>query len=158
MTVNYYTILPAEIRLDKRLLPYERLLFSDILALSSIKGYCYASNKYFAKIYQVSTVSISSWISKLVDLGYVGRVYDYKENTRLIEKRRLYVKEDFMIYIKKLKDPHKADLKGGIKGDFKENTINMNNIKNNKKPLKSFEKPTPMGKKSSYFLEVLDNI
>lgn len=59
MTATYYTILPAEIRPEKILLPYEILLFSDILALSNTKGYCYATNSYFAKIYGVSVVSVS---------------------------------------------------------------------------------------------------
>ena len=38
--VNYYTIMPAEIRLDKRLSPFDKILYSDILTLSSKKGYC----------------------------------------------------------------------------------------------------------------------
>ena len=73
MNTTYYTILPAEIRFDKRLLPYERLLFSDILALSNKKGYCYATNAYFAKIYGVSVVSVSTRVSKLVKYGYISR-------------------------------------------------------------------------------------
>ena len=129
MTATYYTILPAEIRLDKRLLPYERLIFSDILALSNTKGYCYATNRYFAKIYSVSVVSVSTWISNLIKYGYISRIYDYKANTKMIERRRLYIKEDFITYKRKLKDPLKADFKQGIKGDFKDNNINMNIIK-----------------------------
>ena len=157
MTATYYTILPAEVRLDQRLLPFERLIFSDILTLANNKGYCYASNAYFAKTYHVSTVSISKWISNLVKYGYIRRTYDYKENTKKIERRRLYVKEDFMTYKMKLNDPHKADFKEGIKGDFKENNININNI--NKNIGASTSKH--MGKsprKSDYLEELLANI
>ncbi|WP_276885947.1 helix-turn-helix domain-containing protein [Anaerococcus lactolyticus] len=116
MTATYYTILPAEVRLDKRLLPFERILFSDILSLANKKGYCFATNAYFAKTYGVSTVSISTWISSLVKYGYLRRVYDYKDNTKMIERRKLYIKPDF---------------KQGIQGDFKDNNININNIKDN---------------------------
>ena len=123
MTATYYTILPAEVRLDKRLLPYERLLFSEILALSNKKGYCYATNAYFAKIYGVSVVSVSTWISNLIKYGYISRHYEYKANTKLIERRKLYIKDDFMTYKSGLTDP--------LKGDFKDNNINMNNINKN---------------------------
>ena len=131
MTATYYTILPAEVRLDKRLLPFERILFSDILSLANKKGYCFATNAYFAKTYGVSTVSISTWISSLVKYGYLRRVYDYKDNTKMIERRKLYIKPDFMTYKTNLSDPHQADFKQGIQGDFKDNNININNIKDN---------------------------
>lgn len=131
MTATYYTILPAEVRLDKRLLPFERILFSDILSLANKKGYCFATNAYFAKTYGVSTVSISTWISSLVKYGYLRRVYDYKDNTKMIERRKLYIKPDFMTYKTSLGDPHQADFKQGIQGDFKDNNININNIKDN---------------------------
>ena len=131
MTATYYTILPAEVRLDKRLLPFERILFSDILSLANKKGYCFATNAYFAKTYGVSTVSISTRISSLVKFGYLKRVYDYKDNTKMIERRKLYIKADLMAYKTSLSDPHQADFKQGIQGDFKDNNININNIKNN---------------------------
>ena len=131
MTATYYTILPAEVRLDKRLLPFERILFSDILSLANKKGYCFATNAYFSKTYGVSTVSISTWISSLVKYGYLRRVYDYKDNTKMIERRKLYIKPDFMTYKTSLSDPHQADFKQGIQGDFKDNNININNIKDN---------------------------
>ena len=160
MTATYYTILPAEIRLDKRLLPYERLIFSDILALSNTKGYCYATNRYFAKIYSVSVVSVSTWISNLIKYGYISRIYDYKANTKMIERRRLYIKEDFITYKRKLKDPLKADFKQGIKGDFKDNNINMNNInKNNRQTTKvKKDKQERLESKADYLMNLLESI
>lgn len=160
MTATYYTILPAEIRLDKRLLPYERLIFSDILALSNTKGYCYATNRYFAKIYGVSVVSVSTWISNLIKYGYISRIYDYKANTKMIERRRLYIKEDFITYKRKLKDPPKADFKEGIKGDFKDNNINMNNInKNNRQSTKvKKDKQERLESKADYLMNLLESI
>ena len=160
MTGTYYTILPAEIRLDKRLLPFERILFSDILTLANKNGYCFASNSYFAKAYGVSTVSISTWISNLVKYGYISRSYDYKDKTKKIEKRRLYVKADFMIYKSRLNAPHKGDFKEGIKGDFKYNNINMNNINDNMgyTTKVSIENSSRPPRKSDYLLAMLDRI
>lgn len=160
MTVTYYTILPAEVRLDKRLVPFERIIFSDILTLANKKGYCYATNAYFSKTYGVSTVSVSTWISNLVKYGYLSRVYEYKDNTKMIERRKLYIKEDFMTYKSKLNDSHKADFKQGIKADFKDNNININNIKENIESTTKvdMEKSPRRPRKSDYLKAMLDRI
>lgn len=160
MTVTYYTILPAEVRLDKRLVPFERIIFSDILTLANKKGYCYATNAYFSKTYGVSTVSVSTWISNLVKYGYLSRVYEYKDNTKMIERRKLYIKEDFMTYKSKLNDSHKADFKQGIKADFKDNNININNIKENIESTTKVdrEKSPRRPRKSDYLKAMLDRI
>lgn len=160
MTVTYYTILPAEVRLDKRLVPFERIIFSDILTLANKKGYCYATNAYFSKTYGVSTVSVSTWISNLVKYGYLSRVYEYKDNTKMIERRKLYIKEDFMTYKSKLNDSHKADFKQGIKAGFKDNNININNIMENIESTTKVdrEKSPRMPRKSDYLKAMLDRI
>lgn len=160
MTVTYYTILPAEVRLDKRLVPFERIIFSDILTLANKKGYCYATNAYFSKTYGVSSVSVSTWISNLVKYGYLSRVYEYKNNTKMIERRKLYIKEDFMTYKSKLNDSHKADFKQGIKADFKDNNININNIKENiESTIKVDREKSPRRpRKSDYLKAMLDRI
>ncbi len=155
MTATYYTILPAEIRLDKRLLPYKRLLFSDVLALSNQKGCCYATNAYFAKIYGVSVVSVSTWISNLIKYGYISRIYEYKANTKMIERRKLYIKEDFITYKSRLKDPLKADFKQGIKGDFKDNNINKNISHTTKR---KNDGTHSLENKSDYLMNLLESI
>lgn len=160
MIEKYYTILPAEVRLDKRLLPFERILFSDILTLANKEGYCYATNAYFARAYDVSTVSISSWISNLVKYGYIKRVYEYKNNTKMINKRKLYVKADFNTYQSRLNDPYKGDFKEGIKGDFKDNNININNINNNMGHTTKISRESSTGypSKADYLQAMLDRI
>lgn len=63
--------MPAVVRYDDRLKANEKILYSEIVTLASKNGYCYASNKYLSEIYGVSIVSISNWINRLIDLGYV---------------------------------------------------------------------------------------
>lgn len=69
---SYYAILTADVRYDKRLKPAEKILFSEITALSNIYGYCYASNSYFCDLYGVSIASVKGWIANLKRCGYVG--------------------------------------------------------------------------------------
>jgi uncharacterized phage protein (TIGR02220 family) len=68
---NYYGILPANVRYDKNLPANAKLLYSEITALAQKDGYCYASNGYFAELYDVSDRSISEWINKLSQNGYI---------------------------------------------------------------------------------------
>ena len=51
-TPNYWANLPANVRYSDKINPMERLLYAEITALSNYKGYCWASNKYFGKIFK----------------------------------------------------------------------------------------------------------
>ena len=62
---NYYAIIPANIRYDNTLPPNAKLLYGEITALCNKDGYCHATNEYFAKLYSVSTRTITEWIKKL---------------------------------------------------------------------------------------------
>ena len=50
---NYYGILPANVRYDKNLKPMEKILYTELTALSNKNGYCNAKNIYFGKLYDV---------------------------------------------------------------------------------------------------------
>ena len=109
-TPNYYAILPAKVRYDNRLKPNEKLLYAEITALTNKTGKCFASNSYFAKLYDVTTQSVSNWISNLVKYGYVNREIIYKEGSKEILNRYITI------------------IIEGIKENFKDNSINNNNI------------------------------
>lgn len=68
---NYYGIIPAEIRYNKKLTPNAKILYSEITALCNKEGFCWAGNKYFANLYNTSRTSISKWISSLEKQGYI---------------------------------------------------------------------------------------
>lgn len=87
---SYYSILTANVRYDKRLRASEKVFFSEITALSNKYGYCTASNRYFANLYEVSKDTVSTWVSDLVKLGYVKREEIRSEQTKEVIERRLY--------------------------------------------------------------------
>lgn len=68
---SFYSILTAQVRYDKRLKPIEKLLYSEISALLNMRGECYASNKYFAELYDVSERAVTRYIQHLEELGYI---------------------------------------------------------------------------------------
>lgn len=70
-TPNYYSILPANVRYDKRLSASEKVFYSEITALTNMNGVCNASRAYFANLYGVSKSTISVWTTRLKDLGFI---------------------------------------------------------------------------------------
>lgn len=125
---NYYSITPATVRYDNRLKANEKLLFGEITALSNIKGYCYSTNKYFSKLYDVSITTISTWINHLKELGYI-KVEMIKEGKEIKERHLFPVVEPIK---ENLNTPIKEKFKRGIKENFKENNTSINNTSTNK--------------------------
>lgn len=68
---NFYAVIPASIRYCKNLEPNAKLLYGEITALCSKEGYCWASNKYFYELYDVSERSIRNWLSALMREGFI---------------------------------------------------------------------------------------
>jgi hypothetical protein len=123
---NYYAVIPAEVRYNKKLTPNAKLLYAEITALCNMNGKCTASTQYFCKLYEVSRGSIQNWLKMLDDNGYIERTVIFKQGSKEILSR----------YIK-LKD------KGSIKNYTDNTNININNTNltdSNKKAL--FKKPT----------------
>ena len=86
---NYFAVIPASVRYDKRLKPLARLLYGEITALCNEKGYCWASNGYFAELYETTNETISRYISQLKEYGYIK--IDYNKAEQNIEKRKIYI-------------------------------------------------------------------
>lgn len=68
---SYYAIIPADIRYNEALSANAKLLYGEITALCNKEGYCWASNQYFAKLYNVHKDTISKWVSELVQQEFV---------------------------------------------------------------------------------------
>ena len=120
---NYFSILTAEVRYDKNLKDKAKLLYSEITALSDKYGYCYASNKYFAELYDVTPTTISLLIKDLVDNGYIESEIIYKEGSKEILNR----------YLKIVKGGYLKNLKEGYLRKVKDNNTSINNTSINNK-------------------------
>lgn len=88
---SYYAIIPAEVRYDEELPPNAKLLYGEITSLCNEKEYCWATNQYFADLYKVSKITVSRWISALYKKGYIAVETLYKEGTKEIIERHLYI-------------------------------------------------------------------
>ena len=71
MERGYFAIIPANVRYDKELTANAKLLYGEITALCNEKGFCWATNQYFADLYEIHPNSISRLISQLEKRGYL---------------------------------------------------------------------------------------
>ena len=144
---TYYAIISAEVRYDKNLSANAKLLYGEITCLTNENGFCFATNKYFADLYDKSKVTISKWISELVSSGYLSTSYTYKEGSKEIDKR----------YISILKGGIKENLKGGIKENFKDNNTSINNTSIIKEKIKKRNFVVPSVSEIKDYCLVRDN-
>lgn len=132
---SYYAIIPANVRYDKRLTANAKLLYGEITALCNEKGFCWATNKYFAELYEVSKETVSRWISKLQELKYIETVMKYK-NKQIIE-RRIYLKNEAPIdqninrYDQNDQEGIDQNINNPIDQNVKENNTGYNTTYNN---------------------------
>lgn len=143
MERSYYAIIPADVRYDQDLQPNAKLLFGEITALCNDKGYCWASNQYFAELYNASIPSVKRWINALVDKKYIYRKLIYKENSKEVEKRILSVHPGIKNEpraVQKCTEPQfKNEPTPGIKNE-PENITYINNTINNTTNIKKTTK------------------
>lgn len=68
---GYYAIIPADVRYDEQLTANAKLLYGELTALADSRGYCWATNQYFADLYGLSIKTISRLIRELETRGYI---------------------------------------------------------------------------------------
>lgn len=133
---SYYSILTANVRYDPRLKNHAdcKVLYSEITALSNKYGYCHATNKYLAKLYDRPVPTISKWINLLKDCGYL-KVVMIKDGKQ-IKERRIYpvstpINVDVNTYLGKREEGINGNVKSPINVDVKENITSINNTSKN---------------------------
>lgn len=98
----YYSIIPASVRYNDNLSANAKLLYGEITALANARGFCWASNSYFANLYRVSIESVKRWMRQLKESGYIRvEIVTRGSNT----ERHIYV----------LDDPQNSMTQGGSK-------------------------------------------
>lgn len=122
---NYYAIIPANVRYDKRLTLLSRFLYGEITALANKHGFCFATNNYFAILYDVSKQTISKSINSLLEFEYVKIELIYAANTKEIKQRKIYIVNAIQ------NDTLLTKNNIPINENLKDNIINNNNTINN---------------------------
>ena len=120
---SYWSIIPAEVRYDKKLKDKAKLLYGEISALCNEYRYCWATNKYFADLYGVSKETISRLLADLKKHGYIEIKLEYDNNTKQIKRRLIYLLTKTSVGIDEM-------VKNPIDEKVKENNTSINNTIN----------------------------
>ena len=136
---NYFGILPANVRYDKNLKPMEKILYTEISSLTNKDGYCYATNSYFSRLYEVHKNTVGTWINNLEKQGYIKTVLVYKKGTKEIIERRIYINQKIDVpinekvdtYQQKDLEPINEKVDTPINENIEENNTSINNKINN---------------------------
>lgn len=83
---SYYAVIPANVRYAN-ITDGAKLIYGEVAALASKEGVCWATNKYFADLYNVSKTTISLRVKELLDLGVIEILTIYKKGSKEIDKR-----------------------------------------------------------------------
>lgn len=78
--------IPAEVWLDERLNPLEKVILMEIDSLDCGEKGCYASNEYIAGFCQCSESKVAHAVTRLVELGYVSRK-SFDGRQRILQSR-----------------------------------------------------------------------
>ncbi len=117
---NGYSICFNRWALDKEI-KNELNLLLIISSLCAREGYCYASNKYLAELFNITEISISNKIKKLEKENYIEIEYEKRGCEVISRKIRL---KNILI------DDYKKIIPT-VKKNFKDNNISINNTSNN---------------------------
>lgn len=146
-TPGYYSVVPSHIRYSLGLSSNEKIFYSEIRALSNSDGCCWAKNKYFEKLYNVSERTIQRWIKNLADRKFIFVHHSEKNNRSLFlgtpDGSKQFIKLKLSTEggrrkcrggrrkcreVTPKKDPYLTDFNNLLQRDFESNIITTNNI------------------------------
>lgn len=73
---SFFSILTADVRYSDKIKALEKLLFSEVTALSNKNGYCTAGNEYFSQVYGISERTVTRRLGKLAKAGFIKIVIE----------------------------------------------------------------------------------
>ena len=91
-TPTYYSILTAAVRYSDKINDFEKLLFSELTALSNAKGYATASNNYLAFVFNKSVRTISRSLERLKSNGFI-RSENVREGKKIVSRKIFVISE-----------------------------------------------------------------
>jgi hypothetical protein len=83
---GYWAVIPAAVRYNESLPPSARLLYAEISSLTDVRGFCFAANSYFEKLFGLSERTIIRLLRALEAAGYIV----IEENDGGKAQRRIY--------------------------------------------------------------------
>ena len=137
MEPGYWAVIPAGVRYSAEIPAGAKLLYAEISSLTDQRGYCFASNKYFADLYGVGIRTIQRYLDALKAASLI-RITDGEGGS---DQRKIYAGVNPLAAepATEMTPPHDKNV-----------AANLNNKKENKKeehiPPVSPKEKTPLPK------------
>ncbi len=114
---SYYAVIPASVRYDDKLTAHAKLLYGEITALCNEKGYCWATNDYFSRLYSVSKRTVSTWIKALCEAGYISAELVSTPVNPKIKIRCLKIEGIFQNLMMRTSNPSQKEINNSVEED-----------------------------------------
>lgn len=149
---SYFAQIPADVRYCEDLTASEKLLYGELTCLCNKYGYCWASNRYFADLYNVKIPTVSLWIKHLKECGFISVEIVNKEGSKEVDGRIIRIASSNLY--EKIERPPFDLSKDPSPKKSKGNNTRDNNTRNNNNYQSEFEKvwslyPRKMGKQDA---------
>jgi hypothetical protein len=89
---GFWAVIPATVLYDQSLPWGARLLYAMISNMANMKGYCWASNAYFARFFVTQERTIIRWLNALREAGHIIVSYEYFPNSKKIKERHIRIR------------------------------------------------------------------
>ena len=119
-------MIPISILRDNRLTSLEKLLLIQIISLCKQKGYCWATNKYFAELNNVSRTTISKSVNNIAASNYINIQYEQQNLNN--SKRKIELTPVLNNQIKRIKESFDTSIKEKFKQYNKNNDNKIDKI------------------------------
>lgn len=91
--LNYYMVIPAQVAYNNDLAPIARLIFGELHTMANTYQHVFISNAGLAERFGISKRTVSRYISELEKVGYISTEITFKEGTKEIERREIFIAE-----------------------------------------------------------------
>ena len=132
---SFDAVIPAYVRYDPKLSNNAKLLYGELRALTNAYGFCWASNEYFAALYQVDVRTIKRWLENLENAGHIVQTKERDDETHKLVR---IIRLSFPAQEEPSKKMDKNVQKNGQKCPKKmDKIVHSNNTSNNNKDIYS---------------------
>ena len=122
---SYYTVIPAFVRYNRNLSNFDKLLYGEIIALTNANGYCWATNKYFAKVFSCTERTVTSSLKRLLEHTDINSHQTQKTDYKRILTLKKGIEKNFQPPLEKNFHP-RAQPKSYKKNNTRSNTLDTN--------------------------------
>jgi len=139
---SFWSVLIPSVRYNNHITWFDKVLYSEITALTNAKGFCFAENKYFEDVFQVSKSTVQRSIKNLENENLIKCDIIRNKKHQVLARNIYLVIDNTPPGVKNDTTPRvKNDTTPRVKNDTYNNIKEFNNTSFNNISNKQFKNP-----------------